>query len=77
MTGFLGWHLQYLAFDFEFEKFFPKDHPDSQLYQKHVAQFGYDNDFLHIILANNPGESIFDESFLARATQFEKRVNQN
>lgn len=72
MTAFFASNLTQLEFDFEFEKFFPKDHPDSRLYAKHVAQFGYDNDFLHIILSNPT--SVFDESFLSRASQFEKEL---
>lgn len=69
MTAFFAWNLQFLTFDFEFEKFFPKNHPESQLYKAHVAQFGYDNDFLHIILENEP--SVFDSGFLQRAVDFE------
>lgn len=72
VTSFFAWNLQFLAFDFEFEKFFPKNHPDSYLYKEHVTQFGYDNDFLHIILTNEP--SVFDPSFLSRASQFEKEL---
>ncbi len=72
VTVFLAWHLQYLGVDFEFEKFFPKNHPESVRYQKHVAQFGYDNDFLHIILEQEP--SVFDSSFLRRATEFESAL---
>ncbi|SNS68887.1 hypothetical protein SAMN05421640_0860 [Ekhidna lutea] len=73
ITAVLGWHLQYLAFDFEFEKFFPNNHPDSRAYQKHVEQFGYDNDYLHIIIENDGG--IFNESYLANAAKFEKSLN--
>lgn len=72
MTGFFAFNLTQLEFDFEFEKFFPKDHPDSRLYAKHVEQFGYDNDFLHIILSHP--SSVFDASFLSRASQFEKEL---
>lgn len=72
ITAFLGWQLQYLSFDFEFEKFFPKNHPDSQLYQKHVSQFGYDNDFLQIILQEDEG--VFNAKFLSNASAFEKEL---
>ena len=76
MTGLLvslilifGWNLQYLAVDFEFEKFFPRNHPDTEAYAKHVKQFGYDNDYLHVILENKGG--VFDEIFLKKAAAFE------
>ncbi|WP_420578509.1 efflux RND transporter permease subunit [Ekhidna sp.] len=68
----LGWNLQNLAFDFEFEKFFPNDHPDSRAYNKHVEQFGYDNDYLHIILEREDG--IFEPEFLTLAAAFERSL---
>ncbi len=73
ITIILGWNLQFLAFDFEFEKFFPKDHPDSQAYIEHTKQFGYDNDYLHIIIEEKSG--IFNKEFLLRASQFEKSLS--
>lgn len=73
ITAVLGWNLQFLAFDFEFEKFFPNNHPDSRAYAKHVAQFGYDNDYMHIIISNEGG--IFDKDFLENASTFEKSLN--
>lgn len=73
ITMFFGWNLQKIEFDFEFEKFFPKDHPDSRFYQEHVKQFGYDNDFLHIIVENET--SVFNVDFLTRATAFEEELS--
>jgi uncharacterized protein len=72
-TAFLGWNLQYLSFDFELEKFFPRDDPDSKAYEIHKAQFGYDNNFLQIILERDDG--LFEQDFLERATAFEKSLN--
>lgn len=73
ITAILGWNLQYVTFDFEFEKFFPVNHPDSKAYAAHSAQFGYDNDYLHIIL-EKPG-GLFEADFLARASAFEKSLS--
>ena len=72
ITAILGWNLQYLAFDFEFEKFFPKNHPESKAYARHTAQFSYDNDYLHVILEQKNG--LFNEDFLNRASQFERSL---
>ncbi|WP_421765302.1 efflux RND transporter permease subunit [Ekhidna sp.] len=72
ITIFFGWNLQYVAFDFEFEKFFPNNHPDSKAYAEHVEQFGYDNDYLHIIIEND--EWVFNEEFLKNAHTFEKSL---
>ncbi|MEO9871472.1 MAG: MMPL family transporter, partial [Ekhidna sp.] len=72
ITTILAWNLQYVTFDFEFEKFFPNDHPDSQAYTKHSAQFGYDNDYLHIIIQKD--NHLFDPDFIKRAHLFERSL---
>lgn len=72
ITAFFGWQAQSLGFDFEFEKFFPRNHPETKLYQKHVEQFGYDNDFMQIILSHD--QSVFNSAFLTNASQFEKEL---
>lgn len=72
ITIIFGWNLQNITFDFEFEKFFPNNHPDSQAYAKHVEQFGYDNDYLHIIIENDGW--IFNKEFLENARTFEKSL---
>lgn len=73
LTTFLAWNLQFLTFDFELEKFFPRDDPDSKAYEVHKAQFGYDNNFLQIIL--EPKAGIFNKEFLVNATNFENSLN--
>ncbi len=72
ITGIFAWSLKNLEFDFEFEKFFPKNHPESVAYQKHIDQFGYDNDYLHIIIEEEEG--IFNKEFLTIASEFEKSL---
>ncbi|MEM9339775.1 MAG: hypothetical protein AAGA66_13650, partial [Bacteroidota bacterium] len=73
-TILFGWNLQYLDVDFEFEKFFPKNDPDSRDYEIHRKQFGYDNDFLLIVLESENG--IFNASFLKKTHQFETSLSQ-
>jgi len=73
MTLFFGLGLAKLEFDFELEKFFPKNHPESLLYKEHVKEFGYDNDFLHIILENERG--VFETRFLSNAVAFEASLD--
>lgn len=72
VTSFFAWNLQYISFDFEFEKFFPKDDPDSKLYESHKAEFGYDNDFLHLSLT--PEQGIFNQPFLQSVREFEESL---
>lgn len=68
----MGWNLQFISFDFEFEKFFPKNDPDSQFYEIHKKQFGYDNDFLLIILES---PEVFESGFLQKAKEFEDSLS--
>ncbi len=74
ITLILGLHLPWLSFDFEFEKFFPRNHPESLLYKQHVADFGYDNDFLQIILENE--KSAFEADFIQKVSQLEKDLTE-
>ncbi|GAB4236989.1 MAG: MMPL family transporter [Ekhidna sp.] len=69
LTVLPGAFLNSLSFDFEFENFFPRNHPETRKYKDHVEQFGYDNDHLQIIL-ENPG-GVFDSTFLNNALAFE------
>jgi len=73
LTLFFGLNLSKLEFDFELEKFFPKNHPESLLYKEHIEEFGYDNDFLYIILENERG--VFEADFLSNAVAFEANLN--
>ncbi len=63
-TGGTAWFLPSLAFDFEFEKLFPKDDPDAILFKEHTEQFGYDNDFLNVIIKSESG--VFNQEFLSK-----------
>ncbi len=67
ITIFFAYHLQFLKADFEFEKFFPFDDPDITFYENHLNHFGYDNDYLLIILENNNG--VFRQDFLQKIAQ--------
>lgn len=67
ITIFFAYHLQFLKADFEFEKFFPLDDPDITFYEKHLSHFGYDNDYLLIILENNNG--VFRQDFLQKIAE--------
>ncbi len=62
ITLLFGYQLTKLQVDFEFEKFFPTDDPDIAFYENHLEVFGYDNDYVIIILENQP--SVFNLDFL-------------
>ncbi len=73
ITGFLGMQLPNLSIDFEFEKLFPKNDPDTQFYALHRELFGYDNDFIQIILQADTG-SVFKEAFLSQADSLQSTI---
>lgn len=54
-----------LDFDYDFEKFFPQNDPETEFYKDFRHHFETDNDFLIIGLTNQAG--IFDSLFLSRA----------
>ncbi len=56
--------LLQLKFDFDFESFFPKDHPDLTFFNEFKEDFAYDNDYLLLALENQP--SIFEKQFLEK-----------
>ncbi|MFT6865587.1 MAG: putative RND superfamily exporter protein [Cyclobacteriaceae bacterium] len=49
--------------EFEFEKLFPKNDADIEFYESHIDHFGYDNDFLLLIIESEP---VFESHFLTR-----------
>ena len=72
ITLFFAWNLQFISVDFEFENFFPTNNPDSRFYEIHKKQFGYDNDFLNIVVERKEG--LFNEEFLTRINAFEETL---
>lgn len=73
VTMLCGWFVPKLEFDFEFEKLFPKDDPDAILFKAHTEEFGYDNDFLNVIINSESG--IFNKKFLNKVSSFEKLID--
>lgn len=46
VTTWMAWQAKDLAFNYDFEQFFPEDHPETQFYRTFRDAFGSDNDFL-------------------------------
>ena len=53
-----------VSFDYDFEKFFPQDDPETQFFNEYRETFGSDNDFVLIGILNEEG--IFREPFLRK-----------
>lgn len=67
LTALSVWFIAGLSdvrFDYDFEKFFPADDPETQFFNQYRETFGSDNDFIIIGLANDGG--IFEQSFLTQ-----------
>lgn len=71
LTAFFGYQIRYLKPDFEFEKFFPTDDPDIAFYESHKGHFGYDNDFLLLIIEN---ETVFETGFLKQIHHLSEQI---
>jgi len=62
-----GFQLINLKFDFDFENFFPNDHPDLKVFEEFKSKYNYDNDFLLIAILNEKG--IFNQHFLTKVNK--------
>lgn len=67
LTAFFAYRTSKIAFDYNFETFFPKNDKDTDFFMEHRKRFGTDNDFVLIGLKNNSG--IFNYSFLEKVQQ--------
>ena len=71
-TTFFGVQLADVKFDYDFEKFFPIDDPETKFFFEHRAKFESDNDFLLIAIENKKG--IFDLNFLKKVDRYAKEI---
>ena len=56
--------LQSLQFDYNFEKFYPKDDVETKFFKNHREMFSSDNDFLLVAVKNDAG--VFQKDFLLK-----------
>ena len=62
LSGFFGWRLTHIGFDYDFENFFPTDDPATAYYLKFRDTFETDNDFLIVGIERHAG--VDDQGFL-------------
>jgi predicted RND superfamily exporter protein len=67
--------LRQLRFDYNFEKFFPNQDPQTQFYHSHRARFESDNDFLLLAIENKKG--IYQFNFLKQIEQLTQDIEKN
>lgn len=59
---FFLWHAVQIGLDYDFEKFYPTDDPETEFFNDYRQKFESDNDFLLVAVENKNG--IFDFDFL-------------
>lgn len=64
LTVTAGVLISTLKVNYDFEAYFPKDHPDTEFYKGFRKTFETDNDFFIVGLVNQSG--VFDPAFLSR-----------
>jgi uncharacterized protein len=72
ITAFFLYSFKFLSFDYNFEKFFPANDPDTQFYKEHRLKFTSDNDFLFIAIESENG--IFNNDFLSKTESLAESI---
>ncbi|NND93905.1 MAG: MMPL family transporter [Flavobacteriales bacterium] len=73
LTVFMGYQVSKLGFDYDFERFFPQNDPETDFFLAHRDKYGSENDFIMISIENDG--SIFDEEFLNEAKRFQDTLS--
>lgn len=73
-TGIAGFMSSKLEFDYDFEHFFPQNDTDLDYFLEYRKTFENDNDYVLISIGNAQG--VFDTTFLQKAHQFTKELEQ-
>ncbi|MEL6591632.1 MAG: MMPL family transporter [Bacteroidota bacterium] len=61
-AGWAFWHAIQVAFDYDFERFFPADSPETAFYDDFRERYGSEADFILIGIARE--QTVFDRGFL-------------
>ncbi|XOV68363.1 MAG: RND family transporter [Fluviicola sp.] len=64
-----------IEFDYDFEKFYPTDDPETEFFLDYREKFESDNDFLLIAIENEGG--IYDLNFLKKVDRFTKDIQKS
>ena len=69
-----AYQLRNLKVDFNFESFFEEESEDRMFFNQHKKVFGYDNDYLLLIIRSEKG--LFNQSLLQALNSWEKKANE-
>ncbi|MEL7339211.1 MAG: MMPL family transporter, partial [Bacteroidota bacterium] len=66
-AGWAFWHAIQVAFDYDFERFFPADSPETAFYEDFRDRYGSEADFILIGIARE--QSVFEAEFLGQVAR--------
>ncbi|NNC83643.1 MAG: MMPL family transporter [Flavobacteriales bacterium] len=69
LSVFMGFRVSQLGFDYDFERFFPQNDPETDFFLAHRDKYSSENDFVLFSLENDG--DIFEEEFLQEAKRFQ------
>jgi predicted RND superfamily exporter protein len=69
---FFLWYAFQIRFDYDFEKFYPTNDPETEFFNEYRNKFESDNDFLLISIENEDG--IFDLDFLKQVDAYTREI---
>ncbi|MCH2225213.1 MAG: efflux RND transporter permease subunit [Crocinitomicaceae bacterium] len=73
LTTFFVYNIFSVEVDYDFEKFFPLDDPDTDFFFEYRSRFESDNDFLLLAIENDGGA--FEQSFLKSVSKLEEKLS--
>ena len=72
ITIFFGYNLKHLEFDYQFEKLFPKNDPETRIFKDHMDQFNNQSDFLFILIEDS--SSFFQPKLIKQIREFDQKL---
>lgn len=76
ITGFLGFQLSSIGFDFSMKNFYPLNNPETKFFYQYTNTFEWDNDYILIGLETN-SETVFEEKFMQDVDSLSKLLNKH
>src|SRR5690606_7924956 len=75
ITGFLGFQLLNIGFNFSMKTFYPLNNPETEFFYQYTDTFEWDNDYVLIGLETT-GETVFEQKFMKDVDSLTKLLNQ-
>lgn len=73
-TAIFGYYASIIKFDYDIEKFYPVDDPDTEFFNEFRKKYSSDNDFLFVGIEEK--NSIFNDASILELKQFSKELSE-